>query len=348
MTTVDCEHLIDIAKLQVWMSDQGLGSGPISNMRVLAGGTQNILLRYERNGRNFVLRRTPLAARPGADRSIAREAQVLGALSGSAVPHPRLYASCTDPAIFGASFYVMEPVEGFNPTTTMPLLHQRNPDVRRAMGFALVDGAAALSRVDPNSPALLGFGNPDNFLGRQVSRWRGALDGYLAEPRWPGLTELPGIAELGEFLDANLPASFQPGLMHGDYHFANVMFRNDGPEIAAIVDWELSTIGDPLLDLAWIVACWRGPPDDDVDLIKISPRDGFPAPQELIDHYGEATGRDLSAFDWYLVLACYKLAIVIEGTYVRALRGEAPMETGTWFHRCAQQLLRRARRVIGN
>jgi aminoglycoside phosphotransferase (APT) family kinase protein len=347
MAIVDYGNLIDLPKLQLWMDDQGLGDGPITSVRTLAGGTQNILLRYERNGRDYVLRRTALAPRPGADRSIAREAQILSALAGSDVPHPRLYAACPDPEILGAAFYLMEPVEGFNPTTMMPALHASDPGIRRQMAFALVDGAAALSRVDPTLPALNGFGNPENFLGRQVTRWRAVLTGYDAQPDWPGLKELPGIHALGDCLDADIPDTFQPGVMHGDYHFANVMFCNNSPRIAAIVDWELSTIGDPLLDLAWIVACWRGPPEDDVDLIKINPRDGFPGPDELIEHYGEVTGRDLSTFNWYLGLACYKLAIVIEGTFVRALRGEASMETGKWFHGCAQQLLRRGQRSVG-
>ncbi len=338
------EHaqLIDVPKLLRWMDDQGLGYGPLDKVRQLSGGTQNILLRFERSGCDYVLRRTPLTPRPGADRSIAREAQVLAALAESAVPHPRLYAACADPQVVGAAFYLMEPIDGFNPTNGLPRLHAGDPQIRRAMGFALIDGAVALSRVDPALPALEGFGNPDNFLGRQVARWRSALESYAGTPGWPDIADLPEIMEIGEFLEANLPTSFKAGLMHGDYHFSNVMIDPDGPGVKAIVDWELSTIGDPLLDLAWLIACWRGPPEDDVDLVRITPWDGFPAPEELIEHYGAATGRDLSDFDWYVILACYKFAIIIEGTFVRALRGEASMETGKWFHGCAQQLLRRA------
>jgi aminoglycoside phosphotransferase (APT) family kinase protein len=338
---------IPLNALECWMDSEGLGRGPIQRAELLKGGTQNLLLLFTRSERTYVLRRPPPVLRSDSNRAMLREGQILGALAGSSVPHPALIALCTDENVLGSVFFLMEPVAGFNATTELPALHRESRDVRKAMGMAVVDAAIALSQIDPFQPALSGLGDPDRFLERQVERWRSQLASYDKYPEWPGTGELPGVDVITEFLASEVPsASYRPGLMHGDYHMANVMFRNDGPEVAAIVDWELSTIGDPLLDFAWLLATWRGPPEDDVDLIDVRPFDGFPEPGELIDYYAALTGRDLSNLDWYVILACYKLAIIIEGTFARASAGHAPKDTGERLHRSAQQLLQRALRRI--
>ena len=143
-----------------------------------------------------------------------------------------------------------------------------------------------------------------------------------------------------------LPTAFTPGIMHGDYHLKNVMFTPDGPAVAAVIDWELATIGDPLLDLGWLLATWRdqGAPASEAQIV-VEPWDGFPTPQELIDRYAQVSGRDVSHAGWYAVLACYKLAILLEGSYARACAGKAPSEIGARMHASAIRLLNKAARI---
>jgi aminoglycoside phosphotransferase (APT) family kinase protein len=379
--------LIDLAALGSWMDRRGLGAGQVEGARALGGGTQNVLLFFERAGRPYVLRRPPPVPRPGSDDTIRREIRVLGALAGTAVPHPGLIAGCGDAAVLGTAFYLMEPVDGFNATVAMPALHAGDAGVRRAMGLALVDGIAALGRVDHVAVGLADFGKPDGFLRRQTARWLGQLEGYRASADWPGPGGLPGVARVAAWLERHRPAAFTPGIMHGDFHLANVMFRPDGPGLAAIVDWELATIGDPLLDLGWLLATWpetgapetgapetgapetgapetgapetgvpkagvpkAGVPDSGTPreraaqdwAIGVTPWDGFPTAAELIARYRSQSARDLSAIDWYAVLACFKLGIILEGTYARACAGAAPRATGDRLHAHAVGLFERA------
>lgn len=338
---------VDFDRLAAWMDAQGLESGPLGDARLLTGGTQNILLAFTRGERRFVLRRPPAKPRPGNNETMLREAQVLSALAGTAVPHPGLIAACADETVLGAAFYLMEPVDGFNAVTALPPLHASEPAVRRAMGFALVDGAATLGAVDHVTVGLADFGRPEAYLERQVARWQKQLDGYAAHAGWPGPNGLPGVAAVAAYLEAERPSSFVPGIIHGDYSIGNVMFRNDGPGLAAIIDWELATIGDPLIDLAWLIATWPGSGGPELNVLKVTPWDGFPTADELVSRYAQRSNRDLSRVDWYVVLACYKLAIILEGSYARACSGAASMETGRNLHDTATRLMQRALHRIG-
>lgn len=329
--------------LREWLDQQGVGSGDLEHPTLLAGGTQNILLRFDLDGRSYVLRHPPRHLRENSSEAMRREARVLGALSGTDVPHPRLIAACDDEEVLGAAFYVMENIDGFNATAGLPELHAGSPEIRRQMGLAAVEGAAALSLCDYKALGLEGFGKPDGFLERQVSRWKSQLQGYAKVEQWPGPSDLRGVDDLGAWLDANVPSDYRPGVIHGDYHLANVMFRNDGPSLAAVIDWELSTIGDPLVDLGWLITTW---PDENNptarSVFRIEPWQGFPSVDELVAHYGALTGRDLSSLDWYFVLACYKLGILLEGTYVRSCAGKADQVLGERLHQQAIDLFSRA------
>lgn len=333
----------DWEALRKWMDDAGVGRGPIEAATPLVGGTQNLLFLFRRGETDYVLRRPPPRGRASGNETMRREAQVLAALAETEVPHARLVAPCHDQSVLGTAFYIMEPVDGFNATTGMPDLHASSAAVRRRMGFALVEGIAALGALDYEALGLQGFGRPEKFLERQVSRWRSQLDGYAEHANWPGPTSLPGVDEVGRWLEDRIPRSFLPGVIHGDYHLANVMYRHDGPELAAIVDWELSTIGDPLLDLGWLLATW---PDNDANA-PVRPWDGFPGSRELIEHYAAHSSRDLAEIRWYGVLACYKLGIILEGSNARACAGLSPRETGDSLHAQAISLFERALRWIG-
>lgn len=339
------EGVLDQSALAAWMDRQGLGAGPVSACALLTGGTQNILVRFTRSGRGYVLRRPPLHQRDNSNETMRREACLLAALAGTDVPHPRFIAVCQDEAVLGAAFYLMAPVEGFNPAAGMPALHAGSAAVQHRMGLALVEGIAALGALDYRALGLEGFGKPDNYLERQVSRWKAQLASYAEMANWTGPRELPGVDKVAAWLEARRPTAFMPGIMHGDYHLANVMYRNDSGELAAIIDWELATIGDPLIDLGWLLATWPEP-DAAQNTISVQPWIGFPSADELVAHYGERSARDMSAMRWYGVLACYKLGILLEGTHARACAGKAQSATGDMLHGRAIRLFERALRWI--
>lgn len=339
---LDWQALVDIARLEQWMDAQGLGEGAISNAQALAGGTQNLLLRFQRSGGDYVLRRPPLHPRVDGNSTMRREMRVLTALTATEVPHAGFIAGCVDTEVLGSAFYLMKPIEGFNACAEMPGLHAGDPAIRHAMGMALADGAAALGNVDLDKVGLTDLGRLDGFLERQVPRWKGLLDSYGEFEGWAGPSALGEVEVIGRWLEERRPQSFVPGLMHGDYHLANVMFRRDGPQLAAVVDWEMTTSGDPLVDLGWMLATWpdangtsAGPPAP-------QPWGGFPSADELIARYAQGSQRDLDNVQWYAVLACYKLGIVLEGTHARACARKAPRETGEQLHHAAQRLFERA------
>ncbi len=338
-------ELVDLDRLAAWMDAQGLPPGPLEALEPLAGGTQNVLLRFARGGRAYVLRRPPRHLRANSNETMRREARVLGALRGTDVPHPALIAACPETDVIGAAFYLMEPVEGFNPTRGLPEPHRSDPALRHAMGLALVDGIAALGRLDHRAVGLEDFGRPEGYLERQVARWRAQLASYAEMPGYPG-PEIPGVERVAAWLEDHRPRAFQPGILHGDYHLANVLFSRAGPALAAIVDWELSTVGDPLLDLGWLLATWPEPDGRASATLGVAPWQGFPRAEDLVARYAEGSSRDLSAISWYAVLACYKLGIILEGTHARACAGRAEKATGDLLHATTVGLFERALRWI--
>lgn len=330
------------------MSAQGLGDGPLEEVTELSGGTQNIMLRFTRSGRSYVLRRGPRHLRPRSNTVIGRETQVLAALAGSDVPHPRLIASCVDPTVLGdAVFYLMEPVDGFNAGEGLPPLHAGDAAVRHQMGLSMADALAKLGAVDHVAVGLADFGKPDGFLERQVPRWLSELESYSGFDNYPG-PDIPGVDEVAAWLEHHRPAAWTPGIMHGDYHAANVMFSPAGPEVIAIVDWEMCTIGDPLLDLGWLLATWRQRDGSSVLDHAFLASDGVAGPDELIERYAANTTRDLSHITWYTVLACFKLGIVLEGTLARACAGKAPTEIGDQLHQATLRLFEQAHQLMEN
>lgn len=343
--------LVDFGVLAGWMDDQGLPGGPFEDVRPLAGGTQNTLVRFGRGGRGYVLRRGPVHLRARTNDVLRREARVLAALDGTGVPAPHLIAACPDESVMGgAVFYLMTPVDGFNASVTLPELHAGDKAIQHEMGLNAARALSALGAVDHEAVGLGDFGKPEGFLERQVSRWLSELDSYRALDGYPG-PDIPGLDDVARWLEERRPVRWRPGILHGDYHLANLMYAFGGPEVAAIVDWEMCTIGDPLLDLGWLLATW--PDRDDPGAALAGPLgagDALPAADELVATYAEradaAAGRDLSSITWYAVLACFKLGIVLEGTNARAHAGKAPRETGDLLHSITLGLFARARGLI--
>lgn len=338
-------EVVDFAVVGKWMDEQGLPGGPFEGVTSLGGGTQNIMLRFDRGGREYVLRRGPKHLRPKSNDVIRREARLLGALAGSGVRAPEVIAACPDESVLGAVFYLMEPITGFNPQNELPGLHAGDPEIRRQMGLSAVEAIARLGAVDYLALGLADYGKPDGFLERQVPRWLGELESYFTNEGYPG-PQLPGLDRIGDWLDRHRPATWTPGILHGDCHLANMMFRFDGPQVAAMVDWEMSTIGDPLLDLGWQIATRPEPGTTGAALIgKLGEAGGLPTPEEMTAHYARFSDRDLGNVTWYTVLACFKLGIVLEGTYARAFAGKAPKQVGDFLHAITLELFERAGRL---
>jgi aminoglycoside phosphotransferase (APT) family kinase protein len=303
---------IDTAALGAWMDTQDLPGSGAPGARYISGGSQNEIYEITRGDLRAVLRIPPPTAPDSRDAGIMREWRIIEALDGTDVPHTEAVAVCDDPSVLGRTFYMMGFVDGWSPMDApdWPSPFLEDVEARRGLAFELVEGIARLSRVDWQGRGLGDLGRPDGFHDRQVPRWTAFLERIKGR-------ELPGFDEATAWLDTHRPIDFVPGLMHGDYQFANVMFRHGAPaRLAAIVDWEMGTVGDPKLDLAWVVQSW---PEDTseveggyVDLT------GMPGRSELLAHYAEASGRQVDDIDYYNVLARWKLAIVLEQGFQRA------------------------------
>ena len=336
----------DFAVLGRWMDAQGLPRGEIEEVSAIPGGTQNVLLRFRRGGSEYVLRRPPLHLRAKSNDALRREGRVLAALAGSRVPHPRFIAGCFDEAVMGGFvFYLMEPVAGFNPVTGLPALHSGDAKVRHAMGIGAAEAIAELALLDHVALDLSDLGRPEGFLERQVGRWLAELESYARHEGYPG-PEIPELEEVASWLERNRPAHSRTGILHGDYHLANLLYANDGPRLAAVVDWEMCTIGDPLLDLGWLIATWPGEGFAFGPMAPLAALRGWPRPEELAARYAETTSFDLAALDWYVVLASFKLGIILEGTHARAFARKAPKATGDLLHSITLALFKRARARI--
>lgn len=336
-------EVVDFAIVGKWMDEQGLPGGEFEDVKPLGGGTQNIMLRFRRGGGDYVLRRGPKHLRAASNNVINRESRILAAIDGTGIRAPKVIAACTDESVLGgASFYLMEPIDGFNPQNELPELHAGDPEVRRQMGLSAVEAIARLGSLDHEALGLADYGKPDGFLERQVPRWLKELDSYSSNAGYPG-PEIPGVERVGEWLDRNRPANSRPGILHGDCHLANMMFSFNGPEVVAMVDWEMSTIGDPLLDLGWQIATRPEPGTTGAALVgSLGAVGGLPTTDEMIAHYGQFSDRDLSNVTWYTVLACFKLGIVLEGTHARAFAGKAPKQVGDFLHAITLELFEKA------
>ncbi len=341
----DFGGLLDWPRLNAWIQAHDVpGSGPVTAVKKLKGGVQNNVFLLQRDNAAFVLRRPSKHVRPGSNETMLREARVLKALAGSAIPHPEVFAACDDPAVIGACFYLMTPLEGFAPSQQLPGNYATDPTWRSAMGEELVRAAAALGAVDHKAVGLADLGKPEGWHERQIERWRSQLDGYRGMPNYDGA--LPYVDAIAQWLAANLPGEKRIGIVHGDFQFANVMFSRQAPRISGVVDWELTSLGDPLLDLGWILTSWSEAGDPDGKRPLVQPWESFLSRADLVRLYGDVSGRDMSAMPWFFALACYKLACLLEGTYARSKQGQIPESVGQSVHAYALWLMHKARQII--
>lgn len=283
---------------------------------LIAGGRSNLTYLLDDGQRRWVLRRPPLGHVLATAHDMSREYRVISALASSTVPVPHTELLCTDTDVIGAPFYLMAYVPG----TAMRAAADAEPLTerqRRSVGFALIDVLARLHTVDPATVGLADFGKPNGYLRRQVVRWRKQLDASRSR-------DLTGIDQLHGWLAENIPDSRYATIVHGDYRLDNVLVRTDGgdPEITAVLDWEMATLGDPLADLGLFHVYWLGNGSHNDPITGgITALPGFPSWQELAARYAERTGWSLDGLDWYLAFAYFKLAVVLEGIHYRFSHG---------------------------
>ena len=304
---------IDAKALGHWLDQhEAPGHGELPQLELLTGGSQNTLYRVRRGEHRMVLRMPGARADAARLDGLVREIRLVRGLKGADVPHAELVAADDSGVVLGKPFYVMAEIDGWSPMEGgWQAPFDTDLDARRGLAFELVGGAAKLGSVDWRAQGLEGFGRPEGFHDRQVDRWLNFLSAYQVR-------ELPGLEVAADWLRRNRPAQYTPGIMHGDYQFANVMYAHgDTPRLAAIVDWEMTTIGDPLLDLGWCLLGYDGEePSSDGFYLDMA---GMPTRSELLAHYEAISGRSTADIDYYLVLANWKLGIMLEKTYAASL-----------------------------
>jgi len=333
--------LVDPVRLAAWMDREGLAPGaPIALERITTGHS-NEVFSVRRGDLDLVLRRPPRTPLSPTAHDMAREFRLLRAFGDPAgwhgrerVPVPAPRALCSDPDVLGAPFYVMDRVDGVVVRETLPGALAPEP---AACAFALVDALVGIHAFDWRAGGLGDFGRPEGYLERQVPRWLGQLERYKTR-------DLPEVDEAGRWLAAHTPAMQEPTVIHGDYKLDNVMFAAALPvRLVAVVDWEQSTIGDPLVDVGWMIGLWAAP-DEPASLTGPAPL-GVAAPTraELIARYADASGRDLEHLAFYCVLGLFKLACVMEGSYARFKAGTSD---DAYFAALAEGVPALARRAL--
>ncbi len=306
---------IDRAGVEAWFAANVAGATVPLEFERIAGGHSNLTYRVaDAAGRRWALRRPPLGRTLSSAHDMAREHRVVSSLGPTPVPVPVAVGLCEDEAVNGAPFYVMDFVEG-------PILRGlAEADVfpdegdRHAIGMRVADTLAAIHAVDPDAAGLGDLGRKEDYVARQLRRWYGQWEKSKTR-------ELPPIDRVHERLSARIPEQGPATIVHGDYRLDNMILTDSG-EVAAVVDWELCTLGDPLADVGTLMAYWPERGQEQISLgqpANLAP--GFPTRTELAARYAETSGRDLSEVDFFLALGYWKLAIILEGVYARYVAG---------------------------
>ena len=270
---------------------------------MLSRGRSNLTYRVWNDAGEWVVRRPPLGHVLETARDMAREYRVLSALRDTPVPAPVTVALCDDASVMGSQFYVMHMVHGIVVGGTPPPGYADTAEARRRMADGFIDTLATLHAVDYHAVGLEGFGRPEGYLERQVRRWAKQWEGNKTR-------ELPEIEELRSRLERNVPEQAGSTIVHGDYSLNNVMLNGDDPgRVEAVLDWEMSTLGDPLADVGWVMAFWAGEGA------------GLPPAADMAERYAATSGRSISHVGFYVALANYKMAVIGEGIHARYLKG---------------------------
>ncbi|MFE3559678.1 phosphotransferase family protein [Streptomyces sp. NPDC059193] len=302
----------------------GLVAGALS-ARLIEGGRSNLTYEVTDGSGRWVVRRPPLGHVLDTAHDMRREHRVIAALHGTAVPVPEPVLLCEDESVMGAPFYVMEYVEGV-PYRTAGELATIGPERTRRAVLGLVDTLVDLHAVDPEAVGLGDFGRPAGFLDRQLRRWGKQLAASRGR-------ELSGIDELHGALGRSLPVSPAPTVVHGDFRLDNVLIGGPDDRIRAVLDWEMSTLGDPLTDLGLLVMYSSDLGLTESPVSSTSGAPGHPSPAELVERYAARSGRDTGAIAWYTAFAWFKLAVILEGIHYRYTLGQT---VGAGFDRIGE------------
>jgi len=322
---------IDFERVVPWFSEH---VEPVDSLRatIIGHGRSNLTYRLDTDGRSWVLRRPPLSHVLPTAHDMRREFRVISALEPTAVPVPHALALCEDASINDAPFYIMSYVEGLVPSEPAKVKQQYDEQTLRRTSEELIDTLVALHAIDPASVGLADFGKPQGFIGRQVRRFAGQISQNKTR-------DFPELVELSRRLSAAIPEETGDySIVHGDYRLDNCVLDGDG-HIAAVLDWEMATLGDPLADVGLQVMYWaRGasgaPASTPANAVSALP--GFLTLDEAITRYAEQSGRSMEKLDFYVVLAYFKLAVIVEGIYARFLEGGT---VGAGFEGTGQQAM---------
>ncbi|WP_020103072.1 phosphotransferase family protein [Mycobacterium sp. 360MFTsu5.1] len=304
---------LDLDRLGAWLSSTVPGAGATLSATLIAGGKSNLTYRVTDGDSSWIVRRPPVGELLATAHDMSREYRMMSALAPTAVPVPVMYGFCDDTSVLGAPFYVMAEIDG-TPYRQAAELKDLGAERTRLISERLVDTLVAVHSVDPASVGLTDFGRPEGFLGRQVGRWHKQF--LAARTR-----DLPVMEQLYQALSGRVPADSAPGIVHGDYRLDNVLFDSGGRP-AAVIDWELATIGDSLTDLALMVAYGRLAASGNGEVSDVSEAPGFLSEQEIIDRYRVGIDRSLGDFGFYLGLAFFKMAGIFEGIHYRYVNGQ--------------------------
>ena len=325
------EPLLVLEPLRAFLAEHGLvaAGGGDTELRAepLGEGHSNVTFLLRCGGRELVLRRPPRGPLPPSAHDVLREARLLRALEPTAARVPRVLAVGDDPALIGAPFYVMERVAGDVVTSTVPPALD-TPAGHRQIGEELVDALVEVHAVDWRACGLEGFSTrPEGYLERQLRRFGGLWEHNRTR-------DIAAVERVAAWLAQHVPASPAPTIVHGDYRLGNVMLApgaDGGARIAAVFDWEMATIGDPLADVGYLCAMWvqRDDPAEVFELSGVTRGDGFPTRAELVERYERLSGRAAGDIRWYRTLALWKAVVFMEGNYRRALAGSTD---DPWLH----------------
>ncbi len=335
----------DPGRLAAWINrnEAAAGAGQLRGVTLIAGGRSNLTYRLDLSGGTLVLRRPPLGHVLPTAHDMAREYRVLAALDATAVPVPHPVALCSDTEIIGAPFYLME----FAPGVVLRTAddgERLTPGQGRQLSELLAQMLAAIHAVDLDAAGLRDFGRPDGYLARQFARWQRQWELSSTRP-------MPGYDRLVERLGAGLPESGEGTLVHGDFRLDNMLVTlGERPAVAAVIDWEMSTLGDPLADLGLTLMYWADPGEQEWLEINIgasvSARPGFFTRAELAARYAGLTGRDISGISYYTAFGCFKLAVVLEGIHARFLQHKTVGEGFELEGQAVPVLIERAHRLL--
>jgi aminoglycoside phosphotransferase (APT) family kinase protein len=313
---VERPPLLILDTVRRFLDDHGLGAGALRADRIGEGGGSNFSFLLEReDGSRFVLRRPPRPPLPPTAHDVVRESKLQLALAPLGIRVPSIRAVCEDASLLGVPFYVMDYIEGKVVTTELPAPLDSDPAARRRLAEDLVDTLVEIHAADVTTPGLAAFSRPGNYNERQVRRFAQLWE--INQTR-----ELPEVVEVGRWLAANVPQQLPAAAVHGDYRLGNMIVQGD--RIAAVLDWEMGTIGDPRADVGYLVATYSEPggASNPLGTSPVTATDGFPSRAELAARYAQKTGRSVEPLHWFEALALWKAAVFCEAIYGRYVRGE--------------------------